>query len=139
MCLCLTTGGYSRKQAKEDIPCYKVLLNIRKEDGSIELVSPYMRQCKWKIGETKYDKKKACGTISTFKEVNGGYLHTFKDLDVALFSINLPGYHAFTRIYKAIIPKGTYYYEGYSSFGGNSYASKALKIVDECFKEKTHK
>jgi len=138
MCLCLTTGGYSRKQAKEDIPCYKVLLNIKKEDGSIELVSPYMQKCKWKIGETKYDKKKTNRTISTFKEVNGGYLHTFKDLESCFF-MNSQGLHAFTRVYKAIIPKGTYYYDGYSSFGGNSYASKALKIVDECFKEKTHK
>lgn len=138
MCLCLTTGGYSRKQAKEDIPCYKVLLNIRKEDGSIELVSPYIQQCKWKIGETKYDKKKAHGTISTFKEVTGGYLHTFKDL-ASCFYMNSPGQHTFTRVYKAIIPKGTYYYDGHCSFGGNSYASKALKIVDECFKEKTPK
>ena len=121
--MCLITVE-NRKKAAEDIICYKVL---RPQNGG--LVSPAQYRCGnvlyWTVGETKKDNAKGRKHDDI---VEGGYFHSFKNIQDAM------DYKEFCcpiyQIFKATIPKGTWYYEGNNSTFKRApgYASKSLRI-----------
>ena len=129
--MCIEVKNIFPKRAKTDIVCYKLL----KED----MAAPYTG--------FQYDFKeyKANGLFILLKDIknfiiekpsfiNGvlyyyydiGLLHTYKKPALS-FVINQCKYLK-RRLFKCIIPKGTYYYES-SDF--SKYASRKLRIVRE--------
>ena len=129
--MCIEVKNIFPKRAKTDIVCYKLL----KED----MTAPYTG--------FQYDFKeyKANGLFVLLKDIknfiiekpsfiNGvlyyyydiGLLHTYKKPDLS-FVINQCKYLK-RRLFKCIIPKGTYYYES-SDF--SKYASRKLRIIEE--------
>ena len=129
--MCIEVKNIFPKRAKTDIVCYKLL----KED----MTAPYTG--------FQYDFKeyKANGLFVLLKDIknfiiekpsfiNGvlyyyydiGLLHTYKKPALS-FVINQCKYLK-RRLFKCIIPKGTYYYESSDS---NKYASRKLRIIEE--------
>ena len=129
--MCIEVKNIFPKRAKTDIVCYKLL----KED----MTAPYTG--------FQYDFKeyKANGLFVLLKDIknfiiekpsfiNGvlyyyydiGLLHTYKKPALS-FVINQCKYLK-RRLFKCIIPKGTYYYES-SDF--SKYASRKLRIIEE--------
>ena len=129
--MCIEVKTIFPKRAKTDIVCYKLL----KED----MTAPYTG--------FQYDFKeyKANGLFVLLKDIknfiiekpsfiNGvlyyyydiGLLHTYKKPALS-FVINQCKYLK-RRLFKCIIPKGTYYYES-SDF--SKYASRKLRIIEE--------
>ena len=129
--MCIEVKNIFPKRAKTDIVCYKLL----KED----MTAPYTG--------FQYDFKeyKANGLFILLKDIknfiiekpsfiNGvlyyyydiGLLHTYKKSALS-FVINQCKYLK-RRLFKCIIPKGTYYYESSDS---SKYASRKLRIVRE--------
>ena len=129
--MCIEVKNIFPKRAKTDIVCYKLL----KED----MTAPYTG--------FQYDFKeyKANGLFVLLKDIknfiiekpsfiNGvlyyyydiGLLHTYKK--PALFFVINQCKYLKRRLFKCIIPKGTYYYES-SDF--SKYASRKLRIIEE--------
>ena len=129
--MCIQVKTIFPKRAKTDIVCYKLL----KED----MTAPYTG--------FQYDFKeyKANGLFILLKDIKNfiiekpyslkgepyyyysiGLLHTYKKSALP-FVINQCKYIK-RRLFKCIIPKGTYYYE---SSGSSKYASRKLRIVRE--------
>ena len=129
--MCIEVKTIFPKRAKTDIVCYKLL----KED----MTAPYTG--------FQYDFKeyKANGLFILLKDIKNfiikkpyslkgepyyyysiGLLHTYKKSALP-FVINQCKYLK-RRLFKCIIPKGTYYYES-SDF--SKYASRKLRIIEE--------
>lgn len=145
MCLLIKTnnGKYPRAQrAKTDIVCYKLLF----EHETGPLTSPYYSDTIWETGLIKKaprffrplpKAKKPKGGSYSYYELRHGYLHSYGRVDVAenwlsLFQVGQAGMYASPNngkyvVYKAIIPKGTVYYEGER----NEYASRKLKLIEK--------
>lgn len=132
--MCIEVKNIFPKRAKTDIVCYKLL----KED----MTAPYTG--------FQYDFKeyKANGLLILLKDIknfiiekprsvkgepyyyyNIGLLHTYKKPALS-FVINQCKYLK-RRLFKCIIPKGTYYYESSDS---DKYASRKLRIIEELSK-----
>lgn len=122
--MCLYKRG-SRKRAKEDILCYKVLIYNIKESKYHSKFKKY----EWEIGVEKEAGKTKPGCISKYGEIGSGYFHSYK----WAWAINSNGSTSEYKecIFRCIIPKGSYYYEGIHSDGIDGYASKKLKILEE--------
>ena len=124
--MCLLIKG-SRKKAIEDIPCYKVLRKYNKM-----LVSPFQffvtqdYNVVWKVNETKTDTRKGKRNNG---QIGEGYFHSYENFVDAMACLNVIPMVPM-KIFKAIIPKGTWYYEGYVN-GDPGYASKSLRIDKE--------
>ena len=129
--MCIQVKNIFHKRAKIDIVCYKLL----KED----MTAPYTG--------FQYDFKeyKANGLFILLKDIKNfiidklyfpkgkpyySYdivlLHTYKKSALP-FVINQCKYLK-RRLFKCIIPKGTYYYESDDSY---EYASRKLRIIEE--------
>ena len=129
--MCIEVKTIFPKRAKTDIVCYKLL----KED----MTAPYTG--------FQYDFKeyKANGLFILLKDIKNfiidklyfpkgkpyyfydiGLLHTYKKSALP-FVINQCKYLK-RRLFKCIIPKGTYYYESDDSY---EYASRKLRIIEE--------
>ena len=140
MCLLIKTnnGKYPRAQrAKTDIVCYKLLF----EPKTGPLTSPYYSDTIWETGLIKKASRffrplpkaiKLRGGYSYY-ELRHGYLHSYGRVDVAenwLSLFQVAGMHTFYNgryvVYKAIIPKGTVYYEGER----DELASRKLKLIE---------
>ena len=125
--MCLTKFG-SIKKAETDIYVYKVLLKY-----GLGYYSPYMTHTEWKVGET--NKMREPNVFERLREQNSdkvgnGYFHSLAKLADAERLMSLWGDRS--TIFSAVIPKGTWYYEGYDeTTGGPAYASKKLKIIDK--------
>lgn len=119
--MCLSIVG-CRKKAKEDIPVWKVLKVRKINDNLTQYRSPHYDHELWEIGATKTITKRA--SLIYKNDVRGGYLHSYKHDWDAQDECYLPEWYVF----EAVIPKGTWYYEGYASNGKHSYASKSLRI-----------
>ena len=127
--MCIEVKNIFPKRAKTDIVCYKLL----KED----MTAPYTG--------FQYDFKeyKANGLFTLLKDIKNfiiekprsvkgepyyyysiGLLHTYKKPALSFVKCK----YLKRRLFKCIIPKGTYYYESSDS---DKYASRKLRIVEE--------
>ena len=128
--MCLKSETIRSKKATSDIVCYKVLLK-----KSHSLVSPFYHNFKWKFREIVEPRDKAVYRFIS-KHIEDGYLHTFSSIYGAEDMVKDSSMRDHLRIYKCIIPEGTYYYKGIQSGGRYGYASKKLKLVKLVKKEK---
>ena len=150
MCLTIITNGKRPrpKKAEEDIVCYKLVKILEHSNGKQVIISPFQQKQQWTVGVVK---KASCliRPIATrlilwreFKinegifQVGEGYLHSYKDLEKALeASEEASRCDMNYTVYKAIIPKGTYYFEGDTEWflenGKRGYASRKLKLIEE--------
>lgn len=114
----------TKKKAENDIVCYKIL----KYDNNGILSSPLQDSFKWELGK-EYRAERA--TFSFFGDISKGYFHSYISEMTAFNAMHSSlGCFKKSRIFKCIIPKGTYFYEGIHSDGREGYASKCLKIVE---------
>lgn len=131
--MCLNSNQYYSHKAENDIVCYKVLTleKVQKNGETVyELHSPYYGNIPWEVGKLYTDNKfksqsKIC--LDMQNRIMYGY-HTFKTLSDARGCMD-----RCCRYFKAIIPQGSEYYEGwvngaYDIFG---YVSKDLKLIEE--------
>lgn len=143
MCLFLKKDKDTIKQAKKDIPCYKVLSCY----GTHQLRTPFMGDfvdyglTVKALGENKGPKEFSDweeGSLKFSRKLMGeGFIHTFKtieDADITLMSHDYPIYHPV--LVKCVIPKGTWYYEGEFEYTGSaSYASQSLRYGKRIVKD----
>ena len=138
MCLYLDKkihGPFKRiKKAKEDIVCYKVLCV---HDGN--LYTPYTAdEVPYQIykGEVPMvgdplKSRRIFKRIFHSDVIEEGYIHTFRVEQCALSTAEHFERMGFkTRIFKCIIPKGTYYYRGTE----RDYASEQIVYKHELIK-----
>ena len=134
MCMLTTQSG---KIAKKDIVCYVV----RRLDENNNICSLFQDNI-WQVGVLYSIKEKS--VIHHPSEIRGGFYHSFRYLKDAKYHIcpEWKKYEKHTnKIFKAIIPKGSYYVLGmcdrnntiYECYGNGSlaYVSKRLKLVEE--------
>lgn len=137
--MCIHSNTLFPKRAKEDIICYKVLdanmvspynnfqydFKLFKANGITSLITDTIRNLFRKIKSiplcSTYHYK--CSII-----YSRGLLHSYKTYENADTIISYWKYNnkGDFFIYKAVIPKGTYYYEGYLDI-----ASRKLQIVEK--------
>jgi len=110
----------TRLKATKDIVCYKVCKCF--VDESIH--SFYFDEYKWKLNKV-YEAEHAHIAYTSYS-VYDGYFHTFASPEMANAMLVYPS----ARLFKCIIPKGTYYFKGIHQGGKDGYASKKLKIVE---------
>ena len=131
--MCIEVKNIFPKRAKTDIVCYKLL----KED----MTAPYTK--------FQYDFKeyRANGLSNLLKDIKDsiirklrfkespmyyfysvGLIHTYKYPPLIVLAKIYKDLNK--RVFKCIIPKGTYYYESYASFE-DEYASRKLRVVEE--------
>lgn len=122
--MCLYKRG-NRKRAQKDIIAYKILVYTKRDARYHSMFKNYI----WDIGVEQEAKKAKPGCISKYGEVGSGYFHSYKNV---VFGLNSESTSEYKKcIFKCIIPKGSYYYEGIHSDGLDGYASKKLKILEE--------
>ena len=121
MCLYLGKENPTVLIAKENITCYKVLRVIR---GSLE--SPHIFGYYWELGKTHEVKLPLAkdGRRKDRDEINKG-LHSFSDQFKA--QVNLQ-FHLDSKVFEAVIPKGSHYYVNSCN---TEYASSKLKIIKQ--------
>lgn len=118
-----------RKKATEDITCYKVLLNYNDSLASPCTFGDIHNHTCWNVGETKTDTNKGKRNKNM---VEGGYFHSFNTIESAMrMVLDFPS--APLKIFKAIIPQGTLYYEGVCFGCDLGYASKSLRIDKQIY------
>lgn len=124
MCLYVKSNHYC--VAENDIECYKFFEMLR--GGRI--ASPYYHDCIWKPGELKVKKQSFQVSMSMVGE---GFFHSFVHYNVALScgAYFIMGTNSALTIWKCVIPKGAEYYYGLTAGNFPSYASRALKLVEE--------
>lgn len=131
--MCLLIQG-NRRTAKKDILCYKVLKEHLDINGKIKhLNSPYFEHYEWVLGrEAVNDEMLILGEIDN-NQIKNGYFHSFSKEKDALDESwwHTPLFDERIGVYKCVIPKGSIYYCGEHSGGGEGYASKCLKIVEK--------
>lgn len=130
--MCIKVENIFPKRAKTDIVCYKVL--------NEDMTAPYTG--------FQYDFReyKANGLSNLLIDIKDsiirkvrkeypmcywysiGLIHTYKDIPLIAQSRYFKNLNR--RVFKCIIPKGTYYYESYYSFE-DEYASRKLRIIEE--------
>lgn len=130
--MCIKVENIFPKRAKTDIVCYKIL--------NKDMTAPYTG--------FQYDFReyKANGLFSLLTDIKDsiiqkvhegfpicywysvGLIHTYKDIPLITSTKYFKGLDR--RVFKCIIPKGTYYYESCDSFEFE-YASRKLRIIEE--------
>ena len=142
--MCLNTNQISSHKAKEDIECYKVLIleedvDVENKEIAYNLHSPFYGEMSWEIGKLYKDDKfvplssgskpKEFFSFSFSYQVQYGY-HTYKHLKDAFNLIG--GTHCY-KIFKAIIPEGSQYFDGwvYATHDIFGYASDQLKLIKQ--------
>ncbi len=135
--MCLNIKGTVSFIAKEDIICYKFFEEGHRPDGTPAMVSPYRRECIWEPGETKTEERHILPrkdiTLHGDYVIGEGYFHSFVSMANARFCANTMNmvYGKRYALWECIIPKGTKYYAGWTDNGESSYASMALRPVEE--------
>lgn len=125
--MCLVSENKVPLISTNDIKCYKILIPIGNK-----LFTPY-RDFPFPISEVVVDKvDKEPTEFFGFIVIEGGYFHSCKSLNAAKKKVaelkrKIPKGNVL-KIYNAVIPINTKYYEGRSE----DICSKALKIIDEC-------
>ena len=132
--MCLVTKQSQSKIASEDITCYKVLLKLENEiNNTVFYVSPVRHftffenqvnpnkvfkaeKAYWLENSPDDDLKPTyIGNEPVSYELNSGFFHMYKDYDSvvkAIINAPLESY----AIFECVIPKGSHYYEGITSF-----------------------
>ena len=128
--MCIRVKNIFPKKAKTDIVCYKLLrsdmtapitgfqydLGEYKANGLFSLLKSIINSI---VGKLFFTKK-------VYYDYSIGLIHTYKLL--ALHFVDLQLNYLHKRLFKCVIPKGTYYYESNDSI---EYASRKLKIIKE--------
>lgn len=153
--MCLITKQSESKIASKDITCYKVLLKLENEiNNTVFYVSP-VRHFTYFSNRTDLNNKvfkaeKAYwlenspgddleptyiddNGVDTY-ELNSGFFHMYKDYKSAVKAIknSLPREKESSVVFECVIPKGSHYYEGFTSIHLlPSIASDRLKIVKQ--------
>ena len=156
--MCLVTNQSQSKIASKDITCYKVLLKLENEiSNTVFYVSP-VRHFAYFSNRTYLNNKvfkaeKAYGLENSpdddlkpiyidnepvSHELNSGFFHMYKDYDSAVKAVKSSPLESYV-IFECVIPKGSHYYEGITSFPSfpnnlflyPSIASDRLKIVKQ--------
>ena len=145
--MCLVTKQSESKIASEDITCYKVLLLT----SDNFYISPHRHFTFFEnqVNPNKVFKaKKSWWTINIHGDdlelindngiyaftLNSGFFHMYKDYDSAVKAIKrlVPREKESYAIFECVIPKGSRYYEGFTSiYLLPSIASDKLKIVKQ--------
>lgn len=129
--MCIQVKTIFPKKAKTDIVCYKIL--------NKDMTAPYtgfqydFREYKANgLSNLLKDIKNSIIRKLRFKEspmyyfYGVGLIHTYKNPLLTNWTDNLKTLNK--RVFKCIIPKGTYYYESDDSY---EYASRKLRIIEE--------
>ena len=153
--MCLVTEQSESKIASKDITCYKVLLKLENEiNNTVFYVSP-VRHFTYFSNRTDLNNKvfkaeKAYwlenspgddleptyiddNGVDTY-ELNSGFFHMYKDYDSAVKAIKwlVPREKESYAIFECVIPKGSRYYEGFTSiYLLPSIASDKLKFIKQ--------
>lgn len=129
--MCLYTTETKLKTAKEDIICYKVLIQY---SSATILYTPYVYKTIKLIDMFLHNPIKADGLVRKRKQFkndqpsfNLGLIHTYIIARDAQTMITAPAY----KLYQCIIPKGTKYIDGYDGMGKLTYASKQIIIQQQ--------
>ena len=145
--MCLVTEQLKPKIASKDITCYKILLLT----SDNFYISPYRHFTFFEnqVNPKKVFKaKKSWWTINIHGDdlelfndngidaftLNSGFFHMYKDYDSAVKAIknSVTGERESYVIFECVIPKGSRYYEGFTSiYRLPSIASDKLKIVKQ--------
>ena len=153
--MCLITKQSESKIASEDITCYKVLLLT----SDNFYISPHRHFTFFEnqVNPNKVFKaKKSWWTINIHGddlkptyidnepvsyELNSGFFHMYKDYDSAVKAIKrlVPREKESYAVFECVIPKGSHYYEGITSFPSvpnnwflyPSIASDRLKFIKQ--------
>ena len=155
--MCLITEQSQSKIASEDITCYKVLLKLENEindivfNDTVFYVSPVMHftyfsnrtdlnnkvfkaeKPHWLENSPDDDLEPSCIDYNTYK-LNSGFFHMYKDYDSAVKAIknSVTGERESSVIFECVIPKGSRYYEGFTStYLLPSIASDKLKFIKQ--------
>ena len=145
--MCLVTEQLKPKIASKDITCYKILLLT----SDNFYISPYRHFTFFEnqVNPKKVFKaKKSWWTINIHGDdlelfndngidaftLNSGVFHMYKDYDSAVKAIKwlVPREKESYAIFECVIPKGSRYYEGFTSiYRLPSIASDKLKVVKQ--------
>ena len=149
--MCLITKQSQSKIASKDITCYKVLLLT----SDNFYISPHRHFTFFEnqVNPNKVFKaKKSWWTINIHGDdlelindngiyaftLNSGFFHMYKDYDSAVKAIKNASIESYV-IFECVIPKGSHYYEGFTSFPSfpnnlsfyPSIASDKLKFIKQ--------
>lgn len=125
--MCLNSKTDKPCIAEEDITCYKVLDRC---DG-------FFCKCKTPFRGVRVrnavltgrrlmkarGKREISNNIFNLYQVNGGYIHTYKDFPFSYHDIGC-------FLFECVIPKGEAYFESYD---GREYASRSIRFVSQVF------
>ena len=132
--MCLNTTKNCFRYAKNDIECYKVLV-----EGSYHYETPFAREIVRSLhlnGKEPFAAKGRAYTrlFNNSRSIDIGYIHTFTNLENAIkdcycwYGIYLPND---IHIFKCVIPKGTRYAIGQFKEWKDAYASKQIIFKEE--------
>lgn len=124
--MCLVSEKKTPSTSTNDIKCYKILIPV----GG-KLFTPY-RDFLFSVGEVVVDKvDKEPSECFGFLMIESGYFHSYRNLNAAKKEVEKLkrkiSKGKVPKIYNAIIPTGTEYYEGQYE----DICSKALQVIDE--------
>lgn len=125
--MCLNLSLFARKNtAKSDIEVAKVLIVPRTDDNRYDSqpCTPFQRF------PIEFNKLYTSELVRKGWTIEDG-LHSYADLADAYYVAHLMSSLYRMKVFKAIIPKGSFYYFGKHSYVGASYASNQLIITDE--------
>lgn len=130
MCLIVNKENCKAKVAEKDIICYKLMYGYCNDNKEIRIITPYqLKELPFNepiVAEGRATKHPDEDDANQ-KLIGQGVIHSYSALDGAVD--DMIGFGDGNIIFKAIIPKGTKYYEG--DFDGTpAYGSKKLIITD---------
>ena len=148
--MCLRVLNQKEKIAKEDIICYKILNRTIGDDGNLHLITPF---CNKPVTDDMLkgkpfipDRRTKCQIEHDnlhFDQRGAGWIHVIDDKKIAIKVLRDERaiFESLTKffksikekfknkkeilLYECIIPKGTKYISGYSSWG-SGYAAKKI-------------
>lgn len=130
MCLIVNKENCKAKVAEKDIICYKLMYGYCNDNKEIRIITPYqLKELPFNepiVAEGRATKHPDDDDANQ-KLIGQGVIHSYSTLDGAVD--DMLNFGDGNIIFKAIIPKGTKYYEG--DFDGTpAYGSKKLIITD---------
>lgn len=161
MCLNLNVTGKSNlRYTTEDKVCYKVL-RIRNIDNKKILSAPYYIEFEYELNKKYNTEMNPCGytihdkntsglyyllnfkiaqainqyydRIRTFRYITCGF-HTVSSIEGAEYlkkEFENDSFHRKYRIFECVIPKGSWYYEGFDNLFNYGFVSDSLIIKKE--------
>ena len=111
----------SKKKAKKDIVCYKMVqLSPKEDENTLTYYTPF-KSTEITVPGTLIAKGRRFRSFKEAKDVGAGYIHAYTTLDKAVnYTILLGG-----RIIRSVIPKGTKYH---LSENGTEICARKMKF-----------